>query len=64
MDYTPTRTLYAEIDNTYWKEFKKMCVDKGISLKKFIEIMIYKETDNYINQQNFLEKEPEKENDI
>jgi len=43
------RVITVDIDNAYWREFKKSCVELDISMAKRVERFIYQETDKYIN---------------
>jgi hypothetical protein len=56
------RVITVDIDNAYWREFKKSCVELDISMAKRVERFIYQETDKYINAQ--IKKETETENEI
>jgi len=56
------KQLMLDVDDTYWKEYKKICIDKDTSVKKAIERFIYLEVDKSITKKIDIEKEIENEN--
>lgn len=53
--------LTLDILDPYWNEFKKMCIDKDISIKLFLERFIYNEVDKYLDLSSLMRKETETE---
>jgi hypothetical protein len=54
------KVISIDIEEEYWKEFKKLCVEENTSMAKKVEKFILNEANDYIVSQ-IKEKETEKE---
>jgi hypothetical protein len=56
------KAIVIEIEEEYWKEFKKLCIEQNISMSEKVKIFINNQANDYIVSK-LKETEPEKENE-